>query len=48
MHVVCKDAFHLQGEFLLIYESVNLEVMLKATEVHIGGPDACQCVVGHD
>ena len=47
MHVVQEYFPHLLGKRGLVDKCVDLEIMLEAAEVHIGGTDAGQFVVCH-
>ena len=47
MHVVQEYFSHLLGKRGLVDKCVDLEIMLEAAEVHIGGTDAGQFVVCH-
>ena len=47
-HIVQKYLFHPEGERFLIDESVDLEIVLETTEIHIGRSDADQGIVADD
>ena len=47
-HIIEKDLFHAQGKILVINKRVDLEIMLKAAEIHIGRADGSDVIITDD
>ena len=46
--IVEEYLLHLQGELALVDECIDLEVVLQAAEIHVGGTDAAHHIVAQD